>query len=249
MKIDTIIFDMGGTIDETQYSLEDKDGIATRVFEILDMSCDDTKAAYEKIWEGFSEYKLWREESLVEAHPGIVWDKWILRDFDIPKEKIYERCEDLAYYWETEVILRTCKEEAKETLEKLQAMGLKLGIISNTGSFTQVGRSLKAYGLDKFFKEDEISLSVGYGIRKPHGYIFYDTLAKMGSQAEKSIYVGDTISRDVIGSKAAGFAKAIQIVSEFTKGSDSHLEGDLPKPDYTIENLLEIVRIVEEINK
>lgn len=116
--------------------------------------------------------------------------------------------------------------------------------MSNTGSFTQVYRSLKAYGIADYF--EEVSLSSCYGVRKPHGFIFWDTLRKMGRSAATSLYVGDTISRDVVGAKNAGFFGVVQIVSQFTSLSDGERALE-ETPDYLVHRIGEIPALVDGI--
>jgi ribonucleotide monophosphatase NagD (HAD superfamily) len=60
--------------------------------------------------------------------------------------------------------------------------------------------------------------------------------------------VGDTVSRDVIGSKQAGFAAAIQICSRLTREKDLKLE-KAPEADYMIEDIFDTARVVRELLK
>ena len=64
--------------------------------------------------------------------------------------------------------------------------------------------------------------------------------------AEECVYVGDTVSRDVIGSKRAGFAAAVQIGSKLTKEKDQALDQALA-PDVVIEDIYDVARVVREM--
>jgi len=153
--------------------------------------------------------------------------------------------EDLAYAWETTFFARKLRPDAVSTLDSLAGRGYRLGVISNTSSRTQVFRTLEAYGIAKYF--ESVVLSSIEGVRKPHPAIFASALKAMGSAASTTAYVGDTLSRDVIGSKRAGYALAFQIRSFLTAGSDSGVGPDSEKPDYAVESLSEIVAILDRL--
>ena len=127
-------------------------------------------------------------------------------------------------------------------LGELKAMGLKLGVISNTAALYQVFYSLKEYGIRDYFQD--VTLSSVTGFRKPNGNIFTVSLLQVQSRPEGCVYVGDTLSRDVVGSKRAGFACAIQIGSKLTRGKDSLVETD-PASDYVISDIYDVATLVK----
>jgi len=250
MCVDTVLFDMGGTLEDIRYSHEAETFLLPRMAEILgmkpgDFQPDDPREFYAALTKNFAEYRSFREKTRIEAHPAIVWKDWVLKDQPVSDAAVFDRCEELSVFWETEVIERRLREEVPRMLEELKGRGLRLGVISNTGSFTQVHRSLEEYGIGRYF--EEVSLSSIYGIRKPHGFIFLDTLKKMNCSASKAAYVGDTISRDVVGARNAGFHTAIQINSDFTGISDQGTVSD-SEPDYIVSNLGDIPAIIDRIN-
>ena len=71
----------------------------------------------------------------------------------------------------------------------------------------------------------------------------------MRSLPENSVYVGDTMSRDVIGSKRAGFAVAVQIKSFMTGPSDTKVQQSAYQPDYVITDFTQLVQILDEIRE
>ena len=56
----------------------------------------------------------------------------------------------------------------------------------------------------------------------------------------------DTVSRDIIGSKRAGFAKAIQICSQLTREKDCGVKREF-EPDYMVEDIYEVLPILREL--
>lgn len=251
MSIDTVLFDMGGTLEDICYSPDIGSRIKQRIAVILDidpklLSLESGEDFYSHLQNQYAGYRDFRESHLIEIHPAMVWKDWILKDFPIPDITIYDHFEDLACFWETEVIIRKCRDEVRTVLEELKKRKISLGIISNTGSFTQVHNSLNNYGIKDYF--ECIALSSTYGIRKPHGFLFRHVLNQMNRKAENTIYVGDTISRDIIGAKDAGFYGAVQITSEFTGSSDKGVS-DSVQPDFIIHDLSRIPEIIDELNE
>jgi len=180
---------------------------------------------------------------MVEAPARDVWAQWYLRDFPMPREALDRLSPDLAKIWETQFHSRKMRPDASATLEALKARGYLLGIISNTSSESQVLGTLEGYGIRRFF--DCVCLSCVSGIRKPDPRIFHEASALLGVAARHSAYVGDTVSRDVAGAKAAGYALSFQIPSFMTGSRDAKLGPDSPKPDYVIGELGEIVAILD----
>ena len=143
--------------------------------------------------------------------------------------------------WEITHYHRELRPRVAEMLGELQAMGLKLGVISNTAALFQVFDTLEEYGIRDFFRD--VTLSSVTGMRKPCGDIFTVSLRQMRSRPEECVYVGDTVSRDVIGSKRAGFAAAIQIASQLTREKDQKLDAALA-PDYVIGDIYDVAAVV-----
>ena len=83
-------------------------------------------------------------------------------------------------------------------------------------------------------------------MRKPGTDIFTVSLRQMQSKPEECVYVGDTVSRDVIGSKRAGFAAAIQIASKLTQEKDAHIHREY-EPDYVIADIYDVLPTVAKM--
>ena len=121
-------------------------------------------------------------------------------------------------------------------------MNLKLGVISNTAALFQVFDTLEEYGIRDLFSD--VTLSSVTGMRKPCTDIFTVSLRQVQSKPEECVYVGDTVSRDVIGSKRAGFAAAIQIGSKLTREKDAHIQREY-EPDYVISEIYDVLPTVQ----
>ena len=83
-------------------------------------------------------------------------------------------------------------------------------------------------------------------MRKPLPDIFEVSTRQLRVKPENCVYVGDTISRDIIGSKRAGFACSIQICSKLTKEKDAGVRREF-EPDYVIEDIYQVFPILREL--
>jgi HAD superfamily hydrolase (TIGR01509 family) len=88
----------------------------------------------------------------------------------------------------------------RETLERLRAAGLRLGVVSNSDG--RVDSALRAAGLRDCF--EVVVDSALFGAEKPDPAIFRAALDALGVAPEETLYVGDLYEVDVLGARAAG---------------------------------------------
>lgn len=252
-KIDTVMFDMTGTLEEVTADLDGRKYAAKKILECLKQNSIDLNIEPEELVGMIKKneiyYKKWCAETLRESTAADLWVKFYLRDFDVPYEKFSKIAEYVATLWEYSQYKRQCRDNAGKLLKKLHENGYKVGIISNTISHTMVIDSLKVYGIYDYF--DYIGLSSIIGYKKPGRMIFEKAAEQMNIDNGKAMYVGDTISRDVVGPKNAGYPVCVQITSSITDKIDkmsSNMYDMDAEPDYKINNLIEISGILEKIN-
>jgi len=90
--------------------------------------------------------------------------------------------------------------DAGKTLAALSSAGYELGVISNSDG--RVERLLEQAALARYLSfviDSEI-----VGVSKPDRRIFEMGLARSGTRPEETIYVGDYVAIDVLGSRAVG---------------------------------------------
>ena len=122
-----------------------------------------------------------------------------------------------------------------------------MGVISNIISTSLVPHMLNEYGISEYMECVVMSSSVG--IRKPDPRIFDIALRQMGVSAEETGYVGDTISRDVLGARNAHLGLAVRINNPSIAHRDAAFQGpDAPREDYLIEELYELPDIMRRVN-
>lgn len=247
MEIKTVVFDMGGTLEDVHYNRDIRKKAFPKMLEEMNrrgiVIPGDIDIVLDSILAGNAAYKTWSEKRQIELPPPDIWADWNLRDFKVERSLIEPAAEELSYLWETTFFARRLRPDAKDTLQALKNRGYQLGVISNTSSGTQVFRTLDEYGIRSYF--ECVVLSSLEGVRKPAKAIFDAALSALGAKAETSAYVGDTLSRDVIGSKNAGYALAIQIRSFLTAASDANVAEGSAQPDRLVSALGEIIGILD----
>lgn len=94
-----------------------------------------------------------------------------------------------------------CFDNVIESLEFLQASGVKIACVSNGLDFFQRNK-IQALGLNRFF--DVIVTSGELGAKKPDPLIFHTALMQLGAQASESVFIGDSLMADMQPAKALG---------------------------------------------
>ncbi|MGZ4120716.1 MAG: HAD family hydrolase [Actinomycetota bacterium] len=93
--------------------------------------------------------------------------------------------------------------ETMETLEKLKADGLKLGLVSNVSQLPELlHRDIEAFGIAKLL--DGVAFSSEIGVRKPRPQIFEHVLDAIGATPTDAVFVGDRLVDDIAGAQAVG---------------------------------------------
>ncbi len=239
-----VLFDMGGTLEEVYYD-EQLRLQATLGFRDLlaQHGLDPGLAApdlYATIKAGMKRYQAWRLQTEQELAPERLWSEFIFADQNLPKEKLASVGEELAFHWDQHFSRRVLRSEVPTLLETLRQRGLRLGVISNITSRGFVPHRLAEYGIASYF--DAVVTSAELGWRKPNAGIFLEAARLVGFPPGECAYVGDTVSRDVVGARRAGYKMVIQIKSFLTKQSDS--ERDVTPPDAIVQNLMQVIDLL-----
>lgn len=246
----TVLFDMGGTLEDIWYNEDTQRATCRRLLEVLranglEPGCPDD-VFWKRITDGVKAYKQWSEGNMLEKKPEEIWPDWYLRDFAFDREKLLPITEELANLWEVTFYHRELRAGAAEMLQALKDRDYRIGVISNNASLYNVFDVLEQYGIRAYMEDVTVSSVVGY--RKPHPGIFQIALRQMQVTAAECVYVGDTVSRDIIGSKRAGFGKSVQIGSFLSAQKDAEVSADAERPDIIIRDIRELIPWLDEIN-
>ena len=245
--IDTVLFDMGGTLEDIHVDDESRHASIQGVLDILRAHGIDPDKDFETaasaINAGWERYGAYRDPRQRELKPEEIWGSFVLTDFGLDEESVRSYAEELAHMWEVTHYHRALRPHVREMLEGLKDLGMKLGVISNTASLYQVFDILKEYGIRDYFQDVTLSSVTGY--RKPNPNLFMISLHQVQSDPAHCAYVGDTISRDVIGPIRMGFGATFHIDSYLTRLKDTHVSPDV-KATYNIQDIYEVYTILKE---
>lgn len=243
-NIRAVIFDMGGTLEDIYYDDALRLDATRGLRRMLGMHGIDPGLSVPDLCAvvkaGMDKYNAWREETEVELPPERLWSEFVLVAQGLPKERVAEIGEELALYYDLHFYKRALRPEAESLLAVLRERHMRLGVISNVYSRGAVPCNLARYGLTLFFQS--VVTSSTFGWRKPNARIFLEATRLMKLSPAACAYVGDTVSRDVVGARRAGYGLAIQIKSFLTARSDR--ETDVESPDAVIDNLMQVVELV-----
>ena len=95
--------------------------------------------------------------------------------------------------------------EVPEMLQRVQALGLRQGVISDWG--TDLVPLLHAHDVSDHL--EFVVASAAVGAAKPHPDIFHYALARACLQASEVLYIGDSYISDVLGARTAGIAAVL----------------------------------------
>ena len=176
--IDTVLFDMGGTLEDICIDEASKAASAEGVLRILAAHGHplslDIPAAIQAFAGGWDRYAAYRGPTNRELKPEEIWGNYILTELGLDFDAVKPFAEELAHMWEVTHYHRKLRPRVKEMLEGLKGLGMKLGVISNTAALYQVFRTLEEYGIRDYFQDVTLSSVTGY--RKPDPNIFLVSL-------------------------------------------------------------------------
>ena len=249
--LNTVLFDMGGTLEDIWYNEETTADVMKKLQAVLranglEPGCTDQEFR-ERVLAGVKEYKRWSEGNMLEAKPEEIWPNYYLKSFHFDPEKLLPITEELANLWEITYYHRELRPGVKEMLDGLKARGYRIGVISNNASLYNVFNVLEQYGIRDYMEDVTVSSITGY--RKPHPELFRISMRQMRCKPENCVYMGDTVSRDIIGAKRAGFGRAVQIYSFLTAQKDVGIPiAEAEKPDVVIRNFEEFLAWLDREN-
>ncbi len=246
-----VVFDLGGTLHLCSADPERKVLFARRIIARLGeygiAVSTPPEALAAQLEKNAAEYKRAAEESLREMPPEIVWNDYYLREQALGRETLAPIAEELSFLYDYERVCNMRRPRLIETMELLKAQGLKLGVISNILARSFVPHMIMEYGLTPYM--DCVLSSAGTGIRKPDPAIFRMAEEALGLAPPELAYVGDTLSRDVRGTRYAGWRLAIQIWSPTAARRDAGLAEQGWRADYQVRELWEIPDIIASENR
>lgn len=151
-----------------------------------------------------------------------------------------EQLEELNWRWYEKLAEAGVVEPGTaEALGSLKAMGLDLGVLSNTFIHkSSLERHLEQEGLLHFFPVRLYSYEFPW--RKPHVKIFQEAAKRVGVAPEKILFVGDLIHKDVAGALAAGMEAALKV-------GPSNAGRTVPRGVHCIDKIADLPALIKAI--
>ena len=133
--------------------------------------------------------------------------------------------------------------EAVAVLQGVKSMGLRVGLISNTGMTpgTTFRQYLAQQGMLEYF--DALTFSDEVKLAKPGREIFLLTLQALDASPAQAVHVGDHMQNDVVGAKGCGL-KTVWITAPNGKDESAHLEH---QPDARVAELGQVVPAIQRL--
>jgi putative hydrolase of the HAD superfamily len=119
--------------------------------------------------------------------------------------------------------------QAVATVRALRGAGVRVGVLTNGPSDFQ-RRKLEVSGLGR--ELDAIAISEELGAAKPEREAFERALGLLGTRAEETAMVGDSLANDVAGGLAAGLAAVVWM--------PGRREGELPAGAHLARELAQV---------
>ena len=235
-KIDAIFIDLGNTMRILVKDEEYQSNARRRIAELVG-SQESPEGLCQRIDERYKKYRKWAFETWIEAPESELWTKWLLPDY--PAETLTPIATELTFQFRQSMGKRIVQQDAKHVVCELDKRSYRLGIISNVITSQEIPVWLEADGFSKFFTS--VVLSSVFGHRKPDPQIYWEAARRIGVRPEKCAYVGDNPSRDVVGTRNAGFGMVILLMDPV------EVEKDPPagenKPDVIIHEFKQLLDI------
>lgn len=129
-----------------------------------------------------------------------------------------------------------------EMLEMVKAKGYAIGLVSDVAwglpsDYPQ--RDMEYFQLTDHF--DDMVFSTDVGLRKPHPKMFKIALSNLGAEADRSVFVGNSLQCDVKGALGVGMTAVL-------KKSDYYQPDDSIVPDALVDQWSDLLAILEEID-
>jgi putative hydrolase of the HAD superfamily len=235
-EIEAIFIDLGNTMRVLVKDEVHQSNARRKIAELVG-SHESPKILCQIIDDRYKVYRKWAFKTWIEAPESELWTRWLLPDY--PAERLVPIATELTFQFRQSMGKRILQQDAKQVIFELDKRGYRLGIISNVITTQEIPDWLEADDLSQYFKS--VVLSSVLGRRKPDPEVYWEAARRIGVPPEKCVYVGDNPSRDVIGTRNAGFGMVILLMAP------EDVEKDPPagenKPDVIIHEFKQLLDI------
>ncbi len=233
-----VIFDLGSTlIHRTGLELERQKCAALAAFAAAELGCADPASLAARLLE--IRLAAWRRadaEQVEYPAPRSIAEAFAAAG--IPTDGVtLARAE--AVFFEPEVRVSRLYPGARDTLEALAGMGLRLGMISNATSHQLILDITRRHEIEAYF--NPLVTSAGFGRTKPHPSIFAHVLDAWAIPAGRAVMVGDTLGADILGAASVGMRS---ILVDIEPNPDNARFSDAVRPAARVTDLRDVPGLV-----
>lgn len=225
--IRAVIFDLDNTL--TDFMAMKRDAVEAAIIAMRDagfkLSAEEIRARIDEIYK----------ERGIEFQN--VFDELLFREFKYIDYKIL--CSGVIAYRRAREAALVTYPHVYMTLMSLAKMQMKLAVVSDAPS-REAWMRLCYLNLHHMF--DAVVTFDDTGERKPNPKPFRTALAKLDVKPEEALMVGDWAERDMVGAAQVGMKTV------FARYGDT-FGTTVTNADYEIDDISELLRIVEELNK
>jgi putative hydrolase of the HAD superfamily len=235
-NIEAILFDMNGTLRAREPHIQSRQAALARMAELLKIEYP-ADAYWDELERRFKAYGQWAQVNLLQLPEEEIWARWLLPDS--PRQQVEPVAAELTLAWSGRKGRPVPNPQAEGTLLELRRRGYRLGVVSNSMSSLDIPRSLDAFGWKDLF--EVVVLSSAVKCRKPAPEIFWEATSRMKIEPARCAYLGNRISRDVVGCKRAGFALGLIVEPAGKPRPDE--QDQTTQPDAVIHSLSDLLAI------
>jgi putative hydrolase of the HAD superfamily len=234
--IEAILFDMNGTLRRREPHEPTQTKATQRILELLGKK-DFPDSYWDELTSRRKKYNQWAQDHLIQLAEDEIWTRWILPEY--PPEQIGPIAADLTLAWSERKGHTVPIPGAEQMLVELKRRGYRLGVISNTMSSLDIPRDLDTFGWDQLFEVVILSSTLKH--RKPAPEPFLEAIRVLNLDAARCAYLGNRISKDIVGCKRAGFG--LGIILEPADGPRADEQDQVVSPEMIIHSLNELLEI------
>ena len=234
--IEAIFFDMNGTLRQRIPDERWERKYSQRLLTMLGRP--DAPASFlGDLALRYQSYTRWADEEGKSLSEKEIWTHWMAPE--LPRELIEPQVVELMLAFKRLKGPHVLKPDAVPIIAGLVQRGYRLGVISNTTSTADLPRFMVEWELQEYF--EVVVLSSVCGFRKPDPEIFWRASRALGLDPDRCAYLGNNISRDVVGAHKAGFSLAMIIEphTEIPQNERIYVE----KPDLFLHKLADLLVI------
>lgn len=219
-SIDGVLFDYGRTLVTFTPYPEDKlvsvlRKYRPRIEAAIGVPAPDAEAILRDVLQPLEAYVSSESEDEVD-YTDVYRDTWHGAGLKLPDDLLHEILDSEQRVWDRTVRLDP---DARQVLAWLRAQRIKQGICSNAPFPPEMmRRQMESNGIAAMV--DAIVLSSEIGKRKPSPKLYRAALAAIGTEPERTLFVGDRVREDYEGPRSVGM-RAILVLA--------HADG--PPPD------------------